>query len=109
MSKKIFIEEVEKLKEQLSEEALKYFELLKEEKPKEPVTEKGLMILNYLKTLGEDAYSAADIGAGIGIAGRSASGTLQKLSKDGFIEKVSSKPSRYIITAKGKEYKKGEE
>ena len=48
---------------------------------------------------------AKDIAEGLGISSRTVSGSLRKLVTDGFVDKVSTNPTIYAISEKGKNYK----
>jgi len=112
MSKKEkFIEEVSKLLEDhpekyLSSDALDFWNGLQvsgdPSKPK--FTENGKIVLQYIKN-NKDQYNnlfkAKDIGEGLGISSRTASGALRKLVSDGYVEKVGSDPVIYAITSTG--------
>lgn len=112
MSKKEkFIEEVSKMLEDspekyFSADALDYWNGLQvsgdPSKPK--FTENGKIVLQYIKN-NKDQYNnlfkAKDIGEGLGISSRTASGAMRKLVTDGYIEKMGSDPVVYAVTAKG--------
>lgn len=115
MSKKEkFIEELEDLIEnndiELSQDAIDYFyETLKTGKKESTggITEKGKVILKYMKNNYDkynNVYKAKDIGDGLGISGRSVSGSIKKLIIDGYVEKLGANPVSYGVTAAGKEY-----
>lgn len=107
----IFINEIELAIEKglkLSEDAEAYFQTLKDSKAKPAVelTENGIRILAYMQEAAEDydnSFSAKNIGEGIGISGRSVSGSMRKLISEGFTEKASTNPVTYSLTSKGKE------
>lgn len=109
--KEKFIEIIDKLIEQglvLDEEATNYFNSLKEKKEKPIITEKGWNILHFMQENNnsyDNKFKAADIGDGIGISGKSVSGSIRKLVTDGFVEKVGSNPVCYSITDLGKTFK----
>jgi len=112
MAKKEFIQEIGDLIDnediQLSAEALEYFEELKSKKTKSgEMTENGKKILDFIQR-NYDKYNnilkAKDIGEGLGISGRSVSGSIRKLISDGFVEKVGKEPVSYGITDLGKTY-----
>ena len=71
-------------------------------KPK--FTENGKLVLQYIKD-NKDNYNnlfkAKEIGEGLGISSRTASGAMRKLVTDGYIEKVGADPVVYSITVKG--------
>ena len=72
---------------------------------KKPFTENGKLVLKYMQQ-NVDTYNnlfkAKDIGAGLGISSRTASGAMRKLVSDGYVEKVGTDPIIYAITEKGK-------
>lgn len=69
------------------------------------ISDKGKLIIDYLKTL-TVPMKTADIALGMGLASRSVSGAMRKLVSDGYVEKISTGASAvYIITEKGKEFK----
>jgi DNA-binding MarR family transcriptional regulator len=113
MSKKEkFIEEITKLLQDspenfLSSDALDYWHALATsgtEGDKPQFTANGKLILGYMQQ-NKDAYNnlfkAKDIGEGLGISTRTASGAMRKLVTDEFIEKVGQDPIIYSITEKG--------
>ena len=74
----------------------------KEDKPL--VTDNGKMILDYMQKTKIPMMKAKDIGDGLMISGRTASGSLRKLVTDGFVEKVGKDPVIYALTEKGKNF-----
>lgn len=112
MSKKEkFIEEIFKLMQDapekfLSSDALDFWNGLQisgdNSKPK--FTENGKLVLQYIKD-NKDNYNnlfkAKEIGEGLGISSRTASGAMRKLVTDGYIEKVGSDPVVYSLTSSG--------
>ena len=108
-SKEKFIEDVENVIEQLRDEGREYFENFKASKKESTggITEKGKTILKYMQDNCEkynNVYKAKDIGDGLGVSGRSVSGSIKKLITDGYVEKLGANPVSYGITAAGKEY-----
>lgn len=118
MSKKeTFINEIGILMEQalscqemvfegLSSDALDYWNGLNatgdSEKP--AFTENGKLVLRYIqenKDTYNNLFKAKDLGEGIGISSRTASGALRKLVNDGYVEKVGEAPVIYSLTEKG--------
>lgn len=74
------------------------------DKPK--FTENGKIILSYLKENKEvynNLFKAKEVGEGIGISSRRASGAMRKLVTDGYIEKIGDKPAVYALTVLGDE------
>lgn len=111
MKKEKFIEEIEKFlatgQLTLSEDALVYFESLKNSKDSKNggLTENGKAIITYLQNHPEiDAAYAKDIAAGMGIAGKTVAGSMRKLVADGLVEKLGDSPIKYALTTKGKEF-----
>ena len=115
MSKKEkFIEEVKRainktgnaVEDWFSEDALDFWNGLQmsgdNSKPK--FTENGKLVLRYLKD-NKDTYNnlfkAKDVGEGLGISSRTASGAMRKLVTDGYVEKVGADPVVYAITTAG--------
>ena len=49
----------------------------------------------------KNLFKAKDVGEGLGIASRTASGAMRKLVTDGYIEKVGADPVVYAITQSG--------
>lgn len=90
----------------LDSDALEYFEMLKAvketEKPK--FTESGKKILIYMQN-NKDTYNnmfkAKDIGEGLFISSKAASGALRKLVTDNYVEKIGNEPVTYVLTEKG--------
>ena len=107
--KEKFVLEIEQaLKEQkisLSEDAQIYFEALKGEDSDSPrFTENGKAILKFIqenKDTYNNLFKAKDIGEGMGISSRTASGSLRKLVNDGFVEKLGENPKMYSLTEEG--------
>lgn len=113
--KEMFINEVnniiqnqtgQKIEDILSSDALDYWNALNttgdSSKPK--FTENGKLVLGYLqqnKDQYNNLFKAKDIGEGLGISSRTASGAMRKLVTDGFVEKIGSDPVVYAITTEG--------
>lgn len=67
-------------------------------------TENGKLVLDYMqknKDNYNNLFKAKDIGEGLGISSRTASGAMRKLVTDGWVEKMGQDPVVYAITAKG--------
>lgn len=105
-----FIEMVEKLIEDAVldgyEGALEYFEMFKAvketEKPK--FTENGKKVIQFMKDNQEkysNMFKAKEIGEGLFISSRGASGALRKLVTDGYVEKMGEDPVVYTLTKLG--------
>lgn len=106
-SREKFIKEVENLSTLLSDEALEYFESLKAVPAKPEITEKGLEILQAMRSEVEarnNLFKAADVGEILGKPAKAVSGSLRKLVTDGFVEKIGEKPIVYALTEKGKTF-----
>ena len=114
MSKKnAFIEEITKLltdapENFLSEDALDFWNGLQMsgENDKPQFTDNGKLILQYIRDNKEqynNLFKAKEIGEGLSISSRAASGALRKLVTDGFVEKVGTSPVVYAITKAGEE------
>lgn len=113
MSKKEkFIEEISKMLEDapekyLSADALDFWnglQIVESGKPK--FTENGKLILFYLKENKEvynNLFKAKEVGEGVGISSRGASGAMRKLVNDGYIEKLGENPAVYALTVLGEE------
>ena len=118
MSKKEkFINEIETLMEQalscqempfegLSSDALDFWNGLNStgDSEKPAFTPNGKLVLDYIqknKDTYNNLFKAKDIGEGLGISSRTASGAMRKLVTDGYIEKVGKDPTVYSLTQKG--------
>ena len=111
MSKKsAFIEEITKLlmdapENYLSEDALDFWNGLQtSEAEKMQFTDNGKIILQYMRDNKEqfnNLFKAKDIGEGLGISSRTASGSMRKLVADGYIEKIGNTPVVYSLTNTG--------
>lgn len=108
--KEAFINEINKALEvgkiELSEDAENYFAALNNtaDKEKPAFTENGKLILRYLqenKDIYNNLFKARDIGEGLGITSKTASGAMRKLVNDGYAEKIGENPVIYAITDKG--------
>jgi DNA-binding MarR family transcriptional regulator len=100
----------------VDEEAIEYFNILKaadvgNEKPK--FTENGKIVLKYMqenKELHNNIFNAKEIGEGLGVSSRTASGAMRKLVTDGYVEKIGTgNPVVYSLTLKGTDTKVDEE
>lgn len=112
MDREQFIKEIEEIlknqKIKLSEQANKYFELLKNGKQSlGGITENGKAILQYCQAnwqYNNNIFTSKNISDGIQIPARSVSGSIRKLVADGYIQKINSSPVSYSITEHGKEF-----
>lgn len=67
-------------------------------------TENGKLVLKYMQENKEaynNLFKAKDIGEGMGISSRTASGTMRKLVNDEYCEKIGENPIVYSLTNKG--------
>ena len=106
-NKEHFIEDIENLVEQLSEEGLKFFEELKSKKESSPVTKKGAPILIFMQEnyeLRNNLFTSKLIAEELGTNGRAVSGSMRKLVTEGLVVKVSQNPVTYSLTDLGKSY-----
>ena len=91
----------------LSEDALNFWNGLQmggSDKPQ--FTENGKLILRYIRENKEtynNLFKAKEIGEGLGISSRTASGALRKLVTDGYVEKIGESPVVYALTAAGEQ------
>lgn len=104
--KEEFIKYVESCSEVMNEDARAYFEVLKgsNDKEKAAFTENGKLILQYMKDnkdLYNNLFKAKDVGEGLGVTSRTASGAMRKLVSDGYVEKMGDSPVVYTLTDKG--------
>jgi hypothetical protein len=67
-------------------------------------TDNGKMILKYMQEHVSDMPmgKAKDIAEGMFVSSRTVSGAIQKLVKDGYVEKIGSDPVVYALTDNGK-------
>lgn len=69
-------------------------------------TENGRLVLDYMqkeKGTYNNLFKAKEIGEGLGISSRTASGAMRKLVTDGYVEKVGENPVVYSLTTLGTE------
>ena len=90
-----------------SKEAIEYFNILKSAEGDEihKFTENGKLVLTYIQQNYEtnnNMFKAKDIGEGLNITSRTASGAMRKLVTDGYLEKIASNPVIYSLTDLGK-------
>jgi DNA-binding MarR family transcriptional regulator len=75
-------------------------------------TENGMLVLDYMQKEKEtynNLFKAKEIGEGLGISSRTASGAMRKLVSDGYVEKVGENPVVYSLTTLGTEANLNEE
>lgn len=112
MSKKsVFIEEITKLLQDapenfLSPDALDFWNGLNagSDDSKPQFTANGKLVLGFMqenKDTYNNLFKAKDIGEGLSISSRTASGAMRKLVTDGYVEKVGTDPIIYALTQKG--------
>ena len=104
--KEKFIKMVEELisKIDVSEysDEMRYFESLKEDKSEGGLTENGQKILSFMQESKEkynNLFKAKDIAEGIGTSSKAVSGSMRKLVKDGYVNKVGKEPVIYELNA----------
>lgn len=90
----------------LDADVLTYWEAFKgnTDKEKPMFTDNGKLILKYMQDHANDMPmgKARDIGEGLFISSKVVSGAIQKLVKDGYVEKIGSNPVVYTLTDSGK-------
>lgn len=115
--KEMFINEVssiiqnqtgQEMKDILSSDALDFWNGLNagggDDKPQ--FTANGKLVLKYMqenKDTYNNLFKAKDVGEGLSISSRTASGAMRKLVSDSYIEKVGENPVIYSLTQKGSE------
>ena len=88
--------------------ACKYWEKLKNgggDNGKPAFTEKGIVILKYLKENPDAVLPAKKIAEELDLSSRTVSGAMKKLVSDGYVDKFEGEPKTYSITIKGREVK----
>jgi hypothetical protein len=110
-NKEIFIKEIENTLHDcpdfFSEEALAYFQTLKNtaEKEKPMFTENGAKVLQYMKDNYQSCnniFKAKEVAEGLFLpSSRSASGAMRKLITDGYVDKIEGQPICYSLTELG--------
>lgn len=66
-------------------------------------TEKGIVILKYLKENPDAVLPAKKIAEELDLSSRTVSGAMKKLVSDGYVDKFEGEPKTYSITIKGRE------
>lgn len=103
-----FIKYVESVltESELSEEALKFWNCIKnkEEKEKPLFTENGKKIFDFLKSQEQENWKAKEIAEELGMSSKGVCGAIRKLVTDNFVEKVGLDPVIYTLTTYGKEF-----
>ena len=77
---------------------------MSEDNSKPKFTENGKLVLKYMQENREvfnNLFKAKEIGEGLGISSRTASGAMRKLVNDLYIEKIGENPVVYSLTDKG--------
>ena len=67
-------------------------------------TENGKLVLQFMKDNKDNfnnLFKAKDLGEGLQISSRTASGAMRKLVNDGYAEKIGQSPVVYSLTQKG--------
>ena len=87
-----------------TESVLAYVNAVKEDiKEKTKVTEKGAMVLRFMRESDSLAFKTKDIADALGVLPRTLPGVMHKLVNDGYVEKLSAgTPAIYSITEEGK-------
>lgn len=90
----------------LFEDAKDYFNGLSitEDNSKPKFTENGKLVLGFMQENKEafnNLFKAKDVGEGLGISSRTASGAMRKLVTDGYVEKLGDSPVVYSLTDSG--------
>ena len=78
--------------------------LISEDNTKSKFTANGKLVLGFMqenKDTYNNLFKAKDIGEGLSISSRTASGAMRKLVTDAFVEKVGENPIIYSLTQKG--------
>lgn len=96
----------QKLEDILSPDAFDYWNGLQisGDSDKPLFTDNGKLVLKYMqanKEIYNNLFKAKDVGEGLSISSRTASGAMRKLVTDGFVEKVGKDPTIYSLTQKG--------
>ena len=68
------------------------------------LTEAGIAILEYLQKSDKASLKAKDIAEGMDLPSRKVSGSMRKLTTDGFVEKYGQNPVIYSLSEKGKTF-----
>ena len=101
-----FDELVEKTNVEMPDDVKEFREMLAASQEnftdKPAFTEIGLIILEYIQNCGAKSIKAREIADGIETPSRKVSGAMQKLVKDGYVEKFGQNPVIYALTDKGK-------
>ena len=89
----------------LTGDALDYWNALVQtgDSSKPKFTENGKLVLGYMlenKETYRNIFKAKEIGEGLGISSRTASGAMRKLVTDGYVEKIGQDPVVYALTEK---------
>lgn len=96
----------QKMEDILSPDALSFWNSLEitSENLRPKFTENGKNILLYMKDNKDNfknLFKAKDIGEGLNVSSRTASGALRKLISDGYVERIGEHPIVYSITDLG--------
>lgn len=88
----------------ISQETLEEIELLKCKYNKPELTEQSREVLKFIKDNFEttESFTCKDVGDKMLESPRSISGSLQKITRLGYVEKTAGKPTSYRLTESGK-------
>lgn len=99
---------IEKNNIELPEDVAQYYKGIKtsvdKEKSKPLITEVGATILEFMQEHPEQSLKAKDIAYGLSVPTRKINGAMQKLVKDGWLDKFGADPVYYSITDNGKNF-----
>lgn len=87
--------------DEVAEQAMEFYNTMKNGKSAGGMTENGQKILSYMQENKDECnnqFKAADIAEGIGVATRSVGGSIRKLITDGYVKKIGEKPVIYALT-----------
>lgn len=109
ISKSEFLEEIEKLRAEMTQEAQEYLEELKANRIGVPktISDKGKVILKDMQDNEvefKNIFKSKDIGERIGVSGRSVSGSIRALIALGYVEKNGVDPVTYGLTDLGRNF-----
>ena len=90
-------------------DALEFFEELKNDKVKNfgAMTANGAKLLSWMQKNEEkmsNIFTSKEIAEALFTSGRSVAGSMRKLIKDGYVEKIGKDPVQYSLTEAGKSY-----
>jgi predicted HTH transcriptional regulator len=90
-------------------EAINFWREFKEGKNKNPntMTENGAKLLSWMQENVDkmsNIFTSKEMAEALFTSGRSIAGSMRKLIKDGYIEKIGKNPVQYSLTEAGKSY-----